>query len=655
MLQNYYKAPGLQYVEWFENGRPKRFETYGLYQINWLSNGQLYNTITYVNYNPNLGHDTVMDPAKISGIYQALLKSTAKSIPLENVTGKTVSTYDDQHVKIETVIANGNLDNYLKLYDISGKLLLEYSIKAGVLDGPFTQYLENGRIKQSGHYCNGKSCGVWLDADLKGDTMSYYEYEKPATKKDYTKLYTFYKDYFNEMYKGSPTKKLKSFHHFKNGKLDGDLLEYHSSGNLSRHVMMRNGREVGHVKTYWANGNLSEDYTVDTTGKKQGPYIKWYENGQLQAETNYTGNKADGPYKYYWPNGKLRIDGRYEEDKKTGQWLTYDSTGVSIKNENYSTEGKKTMNDLNTCNCKVEDSKIGFAPLLSNLMDVERAGVWQFGFHTPITSYLKNLFYVNLQTSSGSDGVNRFTSLTLISYAEISTRLPDSKGLQFVLNPCYKFQNYSRIPINLHVTQNQPNETRLELMPEMVSFKFDAKLLTPQNTLIKETEAHFKTSYIQYTKQGMELNNPVSLCFTPSWLTGSKAGISLDTFVPCIQKQLWATGIDQNEFLVKNKVFGKEAFTGICKGRGTLRSTDDAQFAVPVNNIIISENTVAGEITLKPLEQKDNSITYNLNAANVSQEKAVELIKALFKDAVIGTVKKESAELVISFLIRAKI
>ncbi|MFL5754519.1 MAG: toxin-antitoxin system YwqK family antitoxin, partial [Bacteroidia bacterium] len=648
-----YRTTGMQYVEWFENGKLKRFENYGFYQLNWLSDGTFYNSFSYKNNNPNVQQDTVIDADFLNTLYASLSKSTKRKIDIGNTEGRTFSTYDDTKVKIEAFITNGKPDKLLRAYYYSGKPMIEFSLSEGLPDGPFKRFMENGIVKESGYYCQGKLCGTWIEYSLSGDTLNYYQYEKPTEKSDYDKKYLFKKEYYGAEYKGKFSKHLKSAYNYKNGKLHGMQTEYHPNGKLHYSKMMKDGTETGLVKRFWEKGNLAEEYTIDSLGNKQGARIMGYENGNFQLKANYKDNKLDGPYIYYWPNGKLRAEGTYEADNKTGEWKMYDSTGVKTKTDNYASGTKKTQDEINICNCKTDQRKIGFAPMISDLMDITRAGIWQFGFHQPITKYLGKLFYMNYQTDASRDGSNRSVSLDVISFSEIVTGIPDSNGLKLTINPCSKFQDYSRIPVSINVSARQPNETRMEINPEMLSFKFSGKLLSPQNPLVKETESWFKVAYMEYTKTGIELNKPTSVCFTPSLLTNTKALINLSSFTPCIRQSSDYPDYIQEEFLKKNKVLVKTNFTGIYNGEGSLSSYDNKDLSFPLSHVLINSTAFAGEIILDEKNVGENR-TYVVSGKELTQEKVIELIGSLLNKATLFAYKKEPGKFIISFLIKMK-
>ena len=653
VLQNSYKTIGLQYIEWFENEKPKRFEVYGLYQINWLSNGEFYSCYRYKNNNPNLQEDTMINAFQISEIYNTLIKYSKKTIQLEGVEGKTFSMYDNKKIKIEAFVEKGVITNYLRAYYFSGKPMIEFTLKDGKLNGEYNLFSEKGFKLKSGNYCHGKLCGEWLECNFNGDTVSYYVYNKPTDKKGYYNNYKFKNDYYVGSEDGKQKPHLRSHYEYKDDKMDGFQIEYHPNGNLNYQKQMVKGVNIGHVETFWHTGYLCDNSTLDSLGQKQGHYQRGYQNGNLQTDAYYKDNKLQGAYKFYWPNGKLRFEGKYELDKKVGEWKTLDSNGVLLKKENFTDGVNKSLAEANSCNCKTTQSKIGYAGSISDLMDITRADIWQFPFHESISKYLKSLFYLNYQTSQSRDGSTRFTSLDLVCHSELIIGLPNEKGLQFVVNPCSKFQNISRVPCTFDITKNEPNQSRIEFNPEMVAFRFNKKLLTPSNLNVKETEAFFKST-LSYTKQGLKLYKAESLCFTPSLLSNTKAVITLSSFIPSIKEQNNRIEFIQADFLAANKIIKGDGFYGISNGKGTLTSSIGSKVVFPLSHVIITNTAFAGEIILNQTVSSDSNKVVMLNNVAVSETSVIDILKSLLDNTALIKSKIENEKLIMSFIINTK-
>ena len=81
----------------------------------------------------------------------------------------------------------------------------------------------------------------------------------------------------------------------KDGKLDGEWIEYYSSGQIL----------------------IKENYK---NGVKDGSYSFWYENGNKRVETTFSDNKYDGLHNLYFNNGSKRQEMTYKDGKENGTW-----------------------------------------------------------------------------------------------------------------------------------------------------------------------------------------------------------------------------------------------------------------------------------------------------------------------------------------------
>ena len=648
-LQNNYKSVGIDYLEWYENGKLKQFENYGIIQINWLSNGDLHTCFGFKNNNNNLPYDTLLPPQKLKDIYSFLNQNRNRAIDWDNRNAAINTSYGINAKKIVGTLKNGEIDGELIAYYLSGEKMLQLSVTNGVPNGKFNLYLQSGAIKESGTYCNGAACGKWFKANMDGDTLSYLEYDKPYFANE-QKFYVFKKEYQPSAYGTDKNPYLKSNFTYKNGQQEGMQYEYYGNGQLHYAKMMVNGKELGTVTNYFLTGKISDKYTVDKAGNKQGEYYKvHYNTGNRMVESAYLDNKLNGNYKSYWPNGKLRFDGEYAKEVKVGEWSTYDSLGVFVKKEVFENGKNTNLLRLNTCNCDTAQRKITYAPGLKDLMDITRADIWQFPFHQSITKYMPNLFYVNYQTSSDRNDEHRFTSIDVVSFSEIITRLPNEKGLQLVLNPCVKFQANSRIGVTANVTKNKPKETRIELTPEMLSYRFENNVLIPVDTKIKASDASFKVKYMDYDVEGIKLHNERSMCFTPSVIASTKATLELTSFFPIVQKGGATLSFENRELLSKTTVLDGKDFYGIINGVGTITSSSD-NLKLGIKNVIISNDFIAGEIYVTIDQSKDGGAKYLIGKKAYTSDQLLVYFKELLNSATRFLTKEISDDvLLVSF------
>ena len=70
--------------------------------------------------------------------------------------------------------------------------------------------------------------------------------------------------------------------------------------------------------------------------KKNGYYrIINQQTGQLKLVKHYKNGFVHGKIIYYWDNGQIRLTGQYDKMHRVGNWITYESNGDLIREENY--------------------------------------------------------------------------------------------------------------------------------------------------------------------------------------------------------------------------------------------------------------------------------------------------------------------------------
>ena len=89
---------------------------------------------------------------------------------------------------------------------------------------------------------------------------------------------------------------------YKDGKKDGDCIEWHENGQKK---LERNYKD----------------------GKRVGKHIEWYKNGQIKKESNYKEGKEDGIQTSYFSNGQKKLEGNYRDGKKVGVNKHWDENG----------------------------------------------------------------------------------------------------------------------------------------------------------------------------------------------------------------------------------------------------------------------------------------------------------------------------------------
>jgi antitoxin component YwqK of YwqJK toxin-antitoxin module len=158
-------------------------------------------------------------------------------------------------------------------------------------DGPFRIY-SDGKISEIGNYKNGKIDGLIVDYYADGSISSKENFENDLRNGGGVQYFA--------------TGNLKYEYTFKNGLIDGNLKEYYSHGALKEEKNFKDGKQVGSAKYY-------------------------YENKQLNRESNYVNDVLEGPYKTYYQNGKVKSEGIAAKGNTSGKWTEYFSDGKISK------------------------------------------------------------------------------------------------------------------------------------------------------------------------------------------------------------------------------------------------------------------------------------------------------------------------------------
>jgi uncharacterized protein len=207
-------------------------------------------------------------------------------------------------------------------YGSSGNILGKGTYNAqGKMDGEWTYYHQNGKVREKSHYVNGMMEGeaaYWFD---NGEKRAVYMYKADKMNGDFEEY----------EYHGG----LESKGTYVNGKLHGPAKTYHSNDALRFDLTYVNGKVTGDVKAYYSNGKLSNELKF-VNGKKNGPYKDYYRNGALHAEGTYKNDLDAGPYKAYYKDGQLMQEGQFKTPgKREGIWKDYHHNGKLESESSY--------------------------------------------------------------------------------------------------------------------------------------------------------------------------------------------------------------------------------------------------------------------------------------------------------------------------------
>ena len=97
---------------------------------------------------------------------------------------------------------------------------------------------------------------------------------------------------------------------FVNGLKEGEWVEYHQNGNVSR------------VANY-------------INGKTEGYYVKWHENGQLKFDGYHKNGKGHGLFVYYNEDGQVVNSGEWKDNQPVGLWISLTEDGNEWLHQEY--------------------------------------------------------------------------------------------------------------------------------------------------------------------------------------------------------------------------------------------------------------------------------------------------------------------------------
>lgn len=265
-------------------------------------------------------------------------------------------------------------------YDNEQKVLKEvYHLnndKPSMLEGAYTGYYQNGKVKVQGRYLNNVPHGIWeyffengrprmrgrLEQNVSQGLWEYfYESGKKSMEGQFENgqrngEWTFFFE----------SKGIRSVGSYQQGLRHGIWNYYYEDGGLKAQALFRNG--YGSYEEFYASGRLkargfNNEGVSDSLwtyyfengeekakgaffdGEKEGFWIYFHPNGALLSKGNYEKGKKEGLWEYFYDTGQKSAEGLEVEDQKTGIWKIYFETGV-LKGEGIYDAGTGEMKEF---------------------------------------------------------------------------------------------------------------------------------------------------------------------------------------------------------------------------------------------------------------------------------------------------------------------
>lgn len=198
----------------------------------------------------------------------------------------------------------------------------------GKRTGIWKKTYENGTVRYTGQFKNGKEVGVFKFYSRTAPKI-------PAAIKEYTVANDTAKvSFFNG------TGKLTSKGFLLGKKRVGKWTFYAADGRKVSEEQYRDGQLDGPIVIFYPNGKVTEK-TFYKAGQKHGNSKIYTDAGVLLEDVNYRNGKLDGKGTYYNLKGQLKERGNYKEGKRIGKWEFYmDGELSKKKKERLSDYGK---------------------------------------------------------------------------------------------------------------------------------------------------------------------------------------------------------------------------------------------------------------------------------------------------------------------------
>ncbi len=254
--------------------------------------------------------------------------------------GKTIldsiyqSYYQDGTLKVSGEYKDGKQTDVWKYFYENGSLKAIGNYDKGTQQGHWQYYYESGKLSSEGNLEKGQKEGLWFFYFENGKQKSFGEFADGKQSGTWTYYYedgakkgeaaydetglAIYKEYFTDG-------KLKATGFLKNGQSDSTWTYYFPNGKLKAKGKEHAGFKQGRWEYYYENGQLSS-VGNENHGQREGQWNLFYESGKSKGQGNFV--NGDGNYQEYYENGALKVEGPISRGKNNGDWVYYHEDGT---------------------------------------------------------------------------------------------------------------------------------------------------------------------------------------------------------------------------------------------------------------------------------------------------------------------------------------
>jgi antitoxin component YwqK of YwqJK toxin-antitoxin module len=132
---------------------------------------------------------------------------------------------------------------------------------------------------------------------------------------------------------------LRQIYTYKNGKMDGPVIEYYDNGQIKSQynlVPTKSGSSVNNGLNieFYESGKVERKINY-SLGKATGTSYSYYEDGTIRTMIPYFNNQPNGVGYAYHENGKISEKGAWKDGKLEGPQLYYNIYGELVRREYY--------------------------------------------------------------------------------------------------------------------------------------------------------------------------------------------------------------------------------------------------------------------------------------------------------------------------------
>lgn len=224
---------------------------------------------------------------------------------------------------------HGQKDGEWLYYDaeLDDNLVMKGNYVAGIAEGLFEAYNEDGSPAAKGKMIKGQPAGIWRIYHSDGTLSACGELvANPDTVITSSELW----DLLSELYRIN----LDCDPMYSTQDKNGEWKYYWVGNTLSSIGVYSNGIKEGKWTSFYDNGTIQ--YTgIYIDGKKEGEWKGWHYDGRLKSVESYVNSLLHGKCAYYEGERWARATGEYSAGNRSGEWSLWSKDSLLMQRANY--------------------------------------------------------------------------------------------------------------------------------------------------------------------------------------------------------------------------------------------------------------------------------------------------------------------------------